>query len=225
MVDLSQDKQTIQAKSSDLSTKDEPSLTPPPKSPFQKSEETSPIKERIGFLDIETTGLNANWDYVISYAIKDGDNFFGRTLTRRETLNWELLDKNLMREFCEDVKKFDRLIVYWGKDRRHDVPFLRTRSLKWNLRFPFYKEVLLIDCYDMARGKLRLHRYRLENVAQFLSIPAKDHRLDADIWQKAKLGHRPSLNYVWEHNKEYVVTLEKVYNRLIEFYRKTRSSI
>lgn len=189
--------------------------------------DTSPIRERVGFLDIETTGLNANWDYVISYAIRDEekDKMLGRTLSKKETLDWNVLDKDLMREFCEDAKKFDKLIVYWGKDRRHDVPFLRTRSLKWGIRFPFYKEVLLVDCYDIAKAKLRLHRYRLEVVANFLRIPAKDHRLDAAIWQKAKLGHRLSLKYVWEHNKEDVITLERVYNLLKEYYRKTRSSI
>ena len=47
----------------------------------------SPVRERVGFLDIESTGLNANWDYVISYAILGNNGkLVGRVLTPKEVL-------------------------------------------------------------------------------------------------------------------------------------------
>jgi len=192
---------------------------------LEEHPEKCPFYERIGFLDIESAGLNANWDIVISYAIKTGNKILGRVLTPKEATDWNILDKNLMEEFLKDVRQFDRLVVYWGKDRRHDLPFLRTRALKWGLDFPLYKEIYITDCYDIAKSKLRLHRNRMENVANFLKIPAKGHRLDPEKWQQAKLGNKSALNFVWKHNKEDVETLAKVYDRLVNFVRNSKVSI
>jgi len=188
---------------------------------------SSPINEKIGYLDIETTGLNANWDYIISYAILENDSgkIYGRVAKRNETLNADVLDKNLMKEFVLDIRKFDKVIVYWGKDRRHDIPFLRTRALKWKENFPMYGEVKLLDAYDIVRNKLSLHRRRLENIATFLKIPSKGHRLDSEMWQKAKLGNKKALDYVWLHNNEDVITLKKVWEIVEKFTASRKTSI
>jgi len=188
---------------------------------------SSPINEKIGYLDIETTGLNANWDYIISYAILENDSgkIYGRVAKRNETLNADVLDKNLMKEFVLDIRKFDKVIVYWGKDRRHDIPFLRTRALKWKENFPMYGEVKLLDAYDIVRNKLSLHRRRLENIATFLKIPSKGHRLDSEMWQKAKLGNEKALDYVWLHNKEDVITLKEVWEIVEKFTASRKTSI
>jgi len=186
----------------------------------------SPLREKVGYLDIETTGLNANWDYIISYAIISNNNkIYGRILTSKEVLDYKKLDKYLMKEFYGEIRTFDRIVVYWGRDRRHDLPFLRTRCLKWNVNFPLYKEVFINDCYDIVKAKLRLHRNRLENVCDFLNIPSKKHRLDAEIWQKAKLGNKTALKYVWEHNKEDVRSLKRLYERIKEFSGSRKLSI
>jgi uncharacterized protein YprB with RNaseH-like and TPR domain len=183
------------------------------------------IGEKVGYFDIETTGLNANWDYIISYALKIDDKTYGRSLTKEEVLDYNVLDRKLIQEFNEVIKGLDRLVVYWGKDRRHDVPFIRTRALRWGIDFPLYKDILVTDCYDIVKGKLRLHRNRLENVCDFLGIPSKEHRLDAAIWQKAKLGDKRSLKYIWDHNREDVVSLKGVYERVKDFSANTKTSI
>ena len=200
--------------------------------------EGAPIEEKIGFLDIETTGLYANWDYIISYAITTHDNrVLGRVLEPEEVLDWDVTDKHLMKEFCDDIAEFDRLVVYWGKDRRHDIPFLRTRCLKREVNFPAWKEKLIFDVYDIARNKLSLYRRRLEAVAQFLDIPAKQHRLDMDIWGMAKTGSNKKMHcdicnkkhtareWVWLHNVEDCVTLQKVYDKLEKFTSLPKTSI
>lgn len=186
----------------------------------------STVYENIGFLDIETTGLNANWDYIISWAIiNENLKKWGRVLTKKEVLNYKILDKHLMKEFLEAIKHFDRLVIYWGKDRRHDLPFLRTRCLKWHDDFVVYKGLCITDVYDIVKAKLRLHRNRLSNVCDFFGIPAKEHRLDPQIWQKAKLGDKKSLNHIWKHNFEDVVSLRLVYNKLDRFSASRKLSI
>jgi len=198
---------------------------------LEEKPQQSPIGgEVVGYLDIETDGLNANFGYVISYCIKVGDKVVGRVLRPDEVRDWKVLDRNLMREFCRDVRRFDRLVVYWGvgsgrRGSRHDLPFLRTRCLKYNLPFPLFGDVMGTDCYDIVRGKLRLHSNRLESVAQFLNIPAKGHKLDPEMWQRAKAGDKKALGFVWAHNCEDCVTLEAVYLKLQEFVRGSRASI
>lgn len=180
-----------------------------------------------GIITHNTTGLNAEFDYIISYAIYDEVNkkILGRVLTEKEVLNWKVLDKKLMKEFSNDVKNFDRLVVYWGKDRRHDLPFLRSRCIEAKADFPLYKEIFVTDLYDICKNKLRLHRYRLENVCDFLNIPAKQHPLKGKIWLKAKLGDKKALQYVWQHNKEDVISMREVYFVMEKYARNPKVSI
>lgn len=189
-------------------------------------EESNGMIERVGYLDTETSGLNANWDFLLAYIITSEDGKqCGRVLDRKEILDYNILDKNLIRECCKDIRKFDRVIVYWGKDRRHDLPFLRTRALKWKASFPLYKEVKVTDVYDTVKNKLKLHRRSLQVVANFLNIPSKQHRLDSDKWVKAKLGHEPSLRWVYLHCIEDTVTLKKVDKKLCGFTKRIGTSI
>lgn len=184
------------------------------------------IPELVGYLDIETVGLNANWDYIISVYIADNNgNIWGRTLTREEVLDFKILDKYLMKETCTELKKYDKIVVYWGKDRRHDIPFLRTRASLHGYEFPPHGSIVLVDLYDVVRSKLRLHRYRLQNVCKLYDIPAKEHPLDEIIWQRAKLGDKKALKYIDLHCKEDVISLRELDKKIRHFYGKKRSSI
>ena len=81
----------------------------------------SPFHERIGFLDLECTGLKSNWDFILSYCIKELDGpILGRHVTKREISGYAF-DKNLTVELIADVRKFDRIITYYGQTVRHPV--------------------------------------------------------------------------------------------------------
>ncbi len=185
----------------------------------------NPLNERIGSFDIETSSLNAVYGYVFSYCIKEhGGGLFGRVVTRSEILSY-VFDKNLINEMMQVLKKFDRLIVYYGKDRRHDIPFIRSRAVLYNLEFPEYGEINITDVYDIIRGKFRLHNNRLGTICDYLDIEAKVHKLTPKIWCYASAGHTPSLKHIFEHNKEDVISLEKLYNKVINFSAKRDCSL
>ncbi len=187
--------------------------------------EDSPFLEKVGFLDIEATNLKADFGYVLSYAIKErGGEIIGRVLTPNEIRRFKF-DEDLMKECCDDIMKFHRIIVYYGIDNRFDLPYLRTRAIKYKLDFPLYKDVYVQDAYSIVRAKLQLHRNRLETACQEFGIPSKGHRLNPDVWQKAQAGHEDSLRYIWEHNKEDVVSLELLWDRLESYVLKNRRSI
>src|SRR4030042_2778794 len=114
-------------------------------------EQENHIGEKIGILDIETSELTAPWGIVLSYCIKklDGE-ILGRCLTSEEL---EILDsdKQIIQECVNDMRKFDKLVVYYGGDYRFDIPFLRSRAIqrKYNIKFPEYKEIKILDLYPI----------------------------------------------------------------------------
>lgn len=184
-----------------------------------------PMKERIGFLDIETSNLKASFGYIISYCIMEmGGKMHERVITPREIKNGTF-DTDMLREFENTISLFDRVCVYWGKDRRHDIPFLRTRALKAGVGFPLYRDVCVIDLYDWAKNKLSLHGYKLEIVCRELDIPAKEHPLDGKTWVRAMAGDKDALDYILIHNREDVVCMEPLYHKLEPFMRRTKVTI
>ena len=192
---------------------------------FSNAQKDFPVKEKIGFLDIECSGLSADFSYIFSYAIKelDGD-IIGRVLTPKEIRTFKF-DENLTKELCYDLEKFDRIVVHYGTDYKFDLPFCRTRALKYGHEFPLYKSVYVEDTYSMSKAKLRLSRNRLENIATFFDIPNKQHKLQPSIWQKALAGDKASLDYIWKHNIEDIITLHDVWKKLNAYINRGKRSI
>lgn len=186
---------------------------------------TNLATEKIGFLDIEASNLSADFGYVFSYALKVIDGpIMGRVLKPNEIKKF-IFDKKLMEELVIDLRQFDRIVTHYGTDRKFDIPFLRTRCLKYNLDFPCNKSIYVEDTFIMARSKLRLSRNRLENICDFLGIEAKNHKLNPPIWQKAMAGHKASLEYIWLHNKEDVISLEEVWKKIFQYVHHNKISI
>jgi len=201
---------------------------------YREQPDTSPLKERIGFLDIESTNLKASFGYVISWAIKEkGGKLYHDLVTREEILREAdtklkspvKIDYRILKEFYNTVTKFDKIFVYWGKNRRHDIPYLRHRCLKAGVDFPLYREVICIDIYDWTKSFLSMHSYRLGAVCQEFGIPAKQHPLTGQVWIKANAGNEKALEFILEHNDEDVICLEPVYKMLEPFARLQKTSI
>jgi len=145
-------------------------------------------------------------------------------LTPTEIRNFTF-DKDLIKEMIDDLNKFTRIVVHYGSDSKFDLPFVRSRALKWGFDFPLYRSIWVHDTWRMSRNKLCLASNRLENIARFFDIPAKAHKLVPSAWQKALAGDSASLDWIWEHNKEDVVTLEEVWKKLNLYVPKGKASI
>lgn len=185
--------------------------------------------ERIGFLDIETSGLNANYGLVMTYCIlsNDSDKMLEGWLTdkdfQRKDLNY---DKRLIENCVADMAQFDRLIVYWGKDRRHDIPFLRTRALTMDVNFPIYHEQIVNDLYDVVKNKMRLGRNGLQSACTALGIESKTHPISPKVWLSATIGrNKAAMKYILEHNREDVFSTRELWRRLNQFSTNPKTSI
>jgi uncharacterized protein YprB with RNaseH-like and TPR domain len=178
-------------------------------------------QEKIGFLDIECSGLEADFAIVLSYCIKErGANKIHKGLITKEDKN---NDARLVRACIQDMLKFDRIVGFYSTF--FDIPFLRTRALVNKLEFPAFKSLKHSDVWMMARKKLKLHSNRQENVCRTILGKTEKTHLESKYWLGALRGDKKSLNYVMDHNKKDVRDLERIYDKLVGFVNKTDSSI
>lgn len=185
----------------------------------------SPVFERVGFLDIEASNLKANFGIVLSYCIKEEDGkIFERAVTPKEMRNGTF-DKNLLKQCSEDLRKFDRIVVYYGADYRFDIPDLRTRAVMYNVDFPLYKEIKVLDLYPYIKKKFNFHSNRLAVACDFFGIAAKDHPIRYEEWLNALSGKKKALDYIVQHNREDVISTELLYKKILPYINIPNTSI
>lgn len=193
---------------------------------YEKEHPAGPIKESVGFLDIEATNLKANFGVVICWCIKpiNAAKIIEGCVTTRDMQRGDR-DRKIIETLGGKMRKFDRLVAHYGTDRKFDFPFLRSRALRMDIDFPKYKELWVTDTWNIAKGKLCLSSNRLATIADFLHIKTKKTPITTEHWLDALSGRKASLDYILEHCRRDVLILEKVYNRLWEFAPRSKTSI
>jgi len=181
--------------------------------------------ERVGFIDIETSNLAADFGIMLSWCIKPaGKNkktIYG-VISKEDLVSGDL-DKRILVDCIEEMRNFNRLIGHYSS--RFDLPFLRTRALYWNIEFPTYGEIIQEDVWDIARRVLKLHSNRQDSVSETLLGHSRKTRFSPRHWIMALQGDPEALAFVLDHNKKDVLDLEQNYNKLSQFTRKGRRSI
>ena len=172
-------------------------------------------EKTIGYLDIETTGLKANVDIMLSWAIKtrDKDEVLSDVIKKSEVFNGKY-DYRIMESLIKALNKYDLIMTYYGTG--FDVPFMRTRALDHGLPFPKFRSLSHKDIYYLVRSKLQLTRSSLKTATQFLGIDGKTN-LDPRIWRDARYGNQKALKYVFDHNVADVEILEDLHKKIEEY--------
>lgn len=182
--------------------------------------------KKVGHLDIEASQLNASFGFIISWAIKeDGkDNIIGDRLTKKDFAQKDKLqtDKRIVQSLVEAMEDFDIITHFFGD--YFDIPFVRSRCLKHGLYFPDYGSIATIDCWKWSKRNMKLHSHRLDAVAGHLGANSKT-KLEPDTWSRGTMGDLKAIEEIWEHNRQDVITLEKVYHRLKPYSNGSRRSI
>ena len=176
------------------------------------------LVEKVAYFDIESSNLTSDFGCVLTYALKSDDVVISNKITPQEIKDGSY-DKRLLADLCVDLRKFRRVITWYGS--KFDIPFVRSRCILHKHDFPLYKEILHTDAYMIAKNTLRtLHSKRLGVVAEFYGIEAKQHPLNPTVWLRCLSGDQESIDFVQTHNIEDVVSLEKVCKRAIFPYTK-----
>jgi len=178
---------------------------------------------RLGYLDIETSNLKASIGIMLSWAIKsrDKNEIKGAIIEKQDILDG-VYDGKLVELRMEAMNDYDLLFTYYGTN--FDIPFIRTRCLDHDIRFPVYREISHKDLYYMVRSKLKLHNNKLATVCQFLGIKGKTP-VEPRLWREAMYGDEKSLKEVYKHNVEDVKILEKMHKRIESYCPPTVNPI
>lgn len=196
---------------------------------WEKTAETAMRRLRIGYLDIEATDLNGDFGYMLTWYIKPrgSGKYDYSIITKEEIINYDF-DKRLVKELLKAFDNYDVLYTHWGRDRRFDLPFIRTRALVHGLQdeLPWRFEKFLMDTWDIAKNKLKLHSNRLDSIADACRVRGvKKTPLSGKIWQLAAVGHPESLEYIAKHNRHDVILLERVHRKLESMENKVYRSM
>lgn len=182
--------------------------------------------KRVGHLDIESSQLNASFGFIISWAIKeDGKTtIISDRLTEKDFDVKDKLDtdKRVVMSLVDALSKFDVITTYYGE--YFDIPFIRSRCLKHGQKFLEYGSINHVDVWKIAKRNLKLHSHRLEAVAEHMSVNSKT-KLRPSTWARATMGDMKAINEVYVHNREDVITLEKVFHLLKPYWVGGKHSI
>lgn len=184
-------------------------------------------KPKVGYIDIETSNLDANYGIIITYCIldKDTNELIARKINP-DDIRKGISDKNLCQLLIKDLLKFDVIKGYYST--RFDIPFMRSRCLKWKLPFPVYKTIQHKDIYYMVKRLLKLNRNSLDIATNFLGIKGKNH-VSGDKWQEALFcdgeKQEKALQYILEHNIKDVKITKRLDKRLEQYDKGLTKSI
>lgn len=187
---------------------------------------------KIGILDIETSGLQADFGHMLTYAILVRDVKTGKTEIRsayvnpqdhevaRKAGNPDLVDARILKKLMSDIADIDYLVGHWfiGK-RRHDIPFIRSRmAINRISGFPKHK---MVRYGDTQRFSSQLHRLRsnsLASVADAYEISTKKTPIKTKDWKKATMfADTKAIRYILHHNINDVKITHKALLHLEEY--------
>lgn len=185
---------------------------------IEKSAET-----KIGYFDIESGGLNANFDYMLTWCIKtrDKEEYYEGVISQKEILEYTF-DKGIIKELILALKNYDTIVTYYGT--KFDIPFIRTRAMSHKVPFLSFGSIQHKDVYYMVKNRMRLGRNSLDSACAALGIKGKNH-IKGNFWMRAKVGDPKALAYVLDHNKKDCQILEKLHKKIEEYVKDMTRSI
>ena len=189
---------------------------------------TLDLREKIGFLDIETEDLKADYGVIFSYCIKDrnSDKIYHDSLTLEDIKKYGSKapreDTRLIRNLVKDMSNFTRLVTHFGSI--FDLSFIRTRAVMCGVEYPTYGQYVQTDTWRILKSKFKLSRNSLENAClKLLGSTLKD-RLSLSIKHGCIRGEEWAIKYCLEHCKKDVLDTERLYNAICPYVRQTNAS-
>ena len=185
-------------------------------------------EERIGIIDIETEALDCNFGILLTYYIKEfGKNkYYYDAITKQDIKRWgreAKEDTRIVRNLVRDIQRFDRLIGHYSS--RFDLPFIRTRAVICGVDFPAFGELYQTDTWQYLRKKFKLSRNSLENGVRTLTGRTNKNHLTLASKHGCLRGDKWAVDYTLLHNKNDVVDTDRLYAKVRQFMKNTKSSI
>lgn len=164
---------------------------------------------RILLLDIEATGLNADFSTILCFGYKWYGDKSAKVISISDYPGYEkdpTDDKPLHRDIKKLMEEADMYVTWYGAG--YDRKMLQTKFLYHGLgAIPPTPNV---DLWWWSKHRLKMHSNRLAAIADYFNLGEKT-AVRGRQWMRAMCGHKPSLQYVIKHCAIDVEVLEKAY--------------
>lgn len=185
----------------------------------------------IGYLDIETSGLKADFSIMLSWANLIRDVQTDKTHTEYDFVekkdfeyaykssNADLVDESITYSVIKSINKCDLLIGHWfiGK-HRHDIPFIRSRCVINHVpHFPKHKRIRYGDTQKWGSLLYNLHNNGLDSIGRQFDLVTKKTPLDGKVWKNACIGIKKDMRYVVDHNIKDVILTHGIHLGMEEY--------
>ncbi len=177
---------------------------------------------KIGVLDIETTGLWADFGYVLCAVLKDIETnkyeifrldempSYRKVKNLENPESWRRIDRELLQKIREKYEEYDIIVHFNG--RNFDIKFLNTRLIKNNL--PILPDMKQLDIFQIAKCRLRLRSKSLDDLKEFLEVDDERRGHQWEYWQMAAARIKAGHDFVVEHCMKDVDRLAQVTRRM-----------
>jgi uncharacterized protein YprB with RNaseH-like and TPR domain len=190
-------------------------------------------EQRIGFLDIESEDLNADYGLIFCYCIKDlnSNKIYEDRITlddikkykskSRDAITKE--DKRVIENLVKDMHHFDRIVTHYGS--KFDLNFIRTRAVMVGVDFPAYGLYTQTDTWKILINKFKLSRNSLENACRHLLGDTRKDRLSLAIKHGCLRGEEWAIQDALVHCRKDVLDTQDLYLKICDFVKETKTSI
>jgi uncharacterized protein YprB with RNaseH-like and TPR domain len=181
-----------------------------------------PSTEKVGFLDIETDGLDGgDYNMIYSWAIKALNGKVVYDVVTVEEMDTLMPDKRILKHLMQELRNYDVIVTWFGA--RFDIRMVLARLFRLGLEdlWPDPQTIRHIDLYDTSRKLLMAHR-RLNNVEELLYDTSDKTRMTFKIHDALRARKVWAFKWVVEHNIVDVKSTENNWLRLRKFAPVTR---
>lgn len=119
--------------------------------------------------------------------------------------------KNMLKKMHKLLEEADAVVTYNGN--RFDLPTLNKEFVKHGMGPPApYKKM---DLLSVARSQFKFTSNKLDYVAQFLGLGAKEKHKGHALWVGCMAKNPADWKVMQSYNKQDVVLLERVYEKML----------
>lgn len=183
-------------------------------------------KPKVLFFDIETApnlayvwgkyeqdviAFKSEW-HLLSVAYK----WMGENEVHCITIEGKKDDRRLAKKLRELFDKADVVIAHNGD--AFDIKKARARFAYHNLQPP--SQFATVDTYKVAKRYFNFNSNKLNDLGQYFRLGEKVKHTGFDLWLGCMRNDRASWKLMQKYNKQDVILLEKVYQKLLPWMER-----
>jgi hypothetical protein len=121
-------------------------------------------------------------------------------------------DKTIVETILDVFSTADAVVAHYGD--KFDMRFFNSRVAFWGLDPP--APVIQIDTWKIAKSRFKFNSNKLDYLGKFLGLGRKSPT-EWGLWIRCLNGEKKAIREMVAYNKQDIILLEKVYERLAPF--------